>query len=227
VAITGEVRLPGTYGIVPGKTKLSEVIRQAGSFTDNADTVDGYVKRRILGSDGNSIDLIKQTQNMYKSSPLNLEDTLNFDLQTRLRSGMVAVDFERIFIGGDSSSDIVLQDGDEIAVPKNLHQVYVYGHVQNPGFISYIPDKPASYYVKKAGGEEESAAGDIKIINGKTLSWDNSSTGTIHAGDYVYVPKTSDIPISAKQQETANLLTGLLVVATFASIIVNYILFHK
>ena len=227
VAVSGQVAKPGMYSIAPGKTKLSEIINLAGGFTADADIRNGTVKRTILGADGNPIDLYAQTQQMYMQSPLILEDTLNFELQSRMRNGSVAVDFKKLFIDGDSSADIVLQDRDEIVIRKNYNQVYVYGHVRNPGYVTYVPGKTATYYVAQAGGEEESSSGKIKVISEKTFAWEDSGNDYIQSGDFVYVPKIPDFPISAKQQETANLLTGLLVVATFASIIVNYILFHK
>ncbi|HET7153129.1 MAG TPA: SLBB domain-containing protein, partial [Candidatus Kapabacteria bacterium] len=222
-AVSGEVEHPGMYGIAPGKTKLSDVMRRAGGFTPEALISGGYILRRMTNVGNKDIDLDAQTEQMYAASPLQLEDTLNFNLESRMRNGAVVTDFQKLFVQGDSSEDVTLQSGDEIIVPKDRNQVYVYGHVHDPGYVQYVTGKSADYYVSKAGGEEEGAAsGMINVVSGRTLTWSDPDKVDIHSGDYIYVPKKSDIPAAVQEQGTSNLFQAALVVATFASIFVNY-----
>ncbi len=228
VAVRGEALHPGMLSIAPGKTKLSDVMRRAGGFTPNALISGAYILRRMTDVDDKDVDLYVQTEQMYASSSLELEDTLNFNLESRMRNGAVVVDFQKLFVQGDSSEDVPLQNGDQIVIPKNRNQVYVWGHVHDPGFVQYTSGKPVDYYVAKAGGEEEDAVpGMIRIVSGPALTWSEPDKTNIRSGDGIYVPKKSDIPAAVQEQGTSNLLQAALVVATFASIFINYLLFHK
>lgn len=228
VVVRGEVMHPSMYGITRGKTTLREAIRMAGMFTPDANVAAGYVLRRMLAPDGKDIDQRESGLRAYMNSPLTIEDTLNFSLQSRYRSGMVVVDFHRLFEQGDTLQDVTLEDGDEIIVPRNSNQVYVYGQVHRPGFVTFAPGQSVDYYLRRAGGAEESAqAGKTRVISGTTHSWSEPDRAVILPGDQIYVPKFPDISAAVREQSTGNLFLAASVIATLAGVVVQYVLWHK
>jgi polysaccharide export outer membrane protein len=228
VAVRGEVVHPGVYGIAVGHTTLGQVVRDAGGFTTDANVPAGIVERQLRGSDGREMDLRASTTLAYLNSPLTLEDTLNFNLQSRMRRGFVVVDFRKLFMDGDSTTDVALQDGDVIEIPQNRNEVYVFGQVRRPGYVSYVRGAVASFYVDKAGGVTESAdPGRTGVIGTSTRTWIDASKAQIGPGDEVYVPKVSDIPATVREQSVGNILLAASAVASIAGVIINYVLFHK
>lgn len=228
VAISGEAMHPSVFGITRGKTTLSEIVKAAGGFTPNANIAAGYVVRQIKSANGQLVNLRESAMRTYMSSPLTLEDTLNFNLQSRFMSGNVVVDFRRLFIDGDLSADVTLEDGDAITIPRNTNQVYVYGQVHQPGFVTYVAGKSAKYYIDRAGGVSESAAsGNTGVIKSAGHQWLEADKATVDPGDAVYVPKTPDISAGVREQSVGNIFTAAAVVVTLAGVVVNYILFHK
>ena len=47
VTITGEVKIPGTY-FIEDDTSISDIIKAAGSYTENAFTVESYLEELYL-----------------------------------------------------------------------------------------------------------------------------------------------------------------------------------
>lgn len=63
-----------------------------------------------------------------------------------------------------SSDDLVLQDGDRLAIPKRPASVAVLGQVYNPGAIIYAPGRTVGSYLAKAGGPSEWADKDHILV---------------------------------------------------------------
>lgn len=78
--------------------------------------------------------------------------------QGELRAGeALVVDAYRLLYDNDDSQNLVLQDGDQIAVPVNKDPtedsaVYVYGHVAKPGKVPYRSGYHLSDYLNAANG---------------------------------------------------------------------------
>lgn len=66
--------------------------------------------------------------------------------------GRVGVDLERVLRKPDSRDNLVLQDGDSIAIPMYAATVKVSGGVNSPVAVAYVPGKNIDYYIDAAGG---------------------------------------------------------------------------
>jgi len=116
-------------------------------------------------------------------------------------AGRLSVDVERA-AKGKKPSDVVLEEGDQIFIPKQPRTVKVAGEVGFPASVLYEGGKSLGYYVEQAGGyTENSDKGRVKVIqpNGKVKSvrsmwWDPSP----EPGALVIVPKKGP----AKDKET-------------------------
>jgi protein involved in polysaccharide export with SLBB domain len=187
VAIEGEVKYPGSYPIAKRSTRLSEVIRRAGGFTEFASLKDAELSRHSVGSREAQMERMESLHGGVPS-----EDTAYYYQETELRmqKEIVNVDFQRLWVQGDSSQDVVLQAGDYISVPTTRRTVYVFGQTVTPGHIPHVVGEDLEYYIRKAGGYTDRARpGDVKIVKARTKQWLSPDDTIIEEGDYVWVPK--------------------------------------
>lgn len=193
VNVIGEVNKPGFIPITKNKTTVADVITQAGGFTNNAD-----ITRAELIRGANAFESILFSEQLEKllmsrMSTLIEGDSLYFEIDEKLRflRGNGLVDFTKIFNKDSLAGDFIVQDYDVIYVPPKIDLVYVYGQVNNAGYIKYRPDKTYDYYLKLGGGIGETAS-NIYIIRGKSRSWINAEDNPetiIEPGDYIWVSK--------------------------------------
>ncbi len=127
------------------------------------------------------------------------EDTSYYYLETnlRLQKELVNADFRLLFIGHDSTQDVILQPGDLIQIPSTRRTVYVFGQIVSPGHIPYVPGEGLEYYIRRTGGYTDRAReGDVKIVKAKTRQWLSPGATAIEEGDYIWVPKETERPFS-------------------------------
>jgi protein involved in polysaccharide export with SLBB domain len=194
VDIQGEVSQPGTYPITINSTHLSEVILQAGGFTESAALSSAQVLRQS-----------SQPERVGDERLLSLRgepaggDSEGYAVETdlRLRRAPVTVDFEKLFLQKDTTQDIVLQAEDQIFIPSRQKTVYVFGQVALPGHIPYVRGRDSKYYVEKAGGFTGRAnGGSLKVIKAKTKQWLEPGATVIEEGDFIWIPQEPDRPFS-------------------------------
>lgn len=192
VHVRGEIMFPGMYAITPDSTRLSDVIRRAGGFTEYAFLPAAEVERKQLTLAGENIDLsmesmLNRRMNDQLVAP---EEQAYYEMESRLRRGVVTVDFVKLFLGKDPAADIMLEDGDVIYVPNTTKTVYVLGQVPKPGYAAFKEGASLDYYIAQAGGYgDEAEEGETRIIKIKTREWKNPSDTIIEPGDTIWIPK--------------------------------------
>ena len=202
--VDGEVRQPGAYPIVPGKTRLSELVEMAGGFTSQAWPGLSELYRRQTGIEGVAPDPAREKDRTFEKSPLVSEDTLYWAMNARLREGQVAVDFHRLFVQGHAAADVPLEDGDVLLVPRNTRTVYVYGQVNQHGFVPWSEGRDFEWYIEQAGGFGQSADENrAAVIKANTRAWVDPDDARIEPGDMIYVPHEPVVPLSNTTQVLA------------------------
>jgi protein involved in polysaccharide export with SLBB domain len=190
VIVKGEVLRPGVYPIHRTNTRLSEVIKQAGGFTEYAFVTGGTVTRRKLDIDNKDITSDEEAKLVGRVANLEVVDTANFRFQTEVRQGYVAVDMHSLFNEGNTGQDITLRDGDVISIPPTPNTVYVWGYVGSVGHIPYKAGANAAYYIAAAGGYAEGAEEDqTRVIKARTRKWVEPDETTVQPGDEIFVPQ--------------------------------------
>ncbi len=193
VNVIGEVNKPGFIPITKNKTTIADVITKTGGFTNNAD-----LSRAELIRGANAFESLLFSEQLEKllmsrMSTLIEGDSLYFQIDEKLRflRGNGLVNFNNIFNENSPDANFIVQDYDVIYVPPKIDLVYVYGQVNNAGYMKFSPNKTFDYYLNLGGGAGETAS-DIYIIRGQSRSWisadDNPGT-TIEPGDYIWVSK--------------------------------------
>ncbi len=204
VLVLGEVNKPGFIYIKKDGTKISEVIKKAGGFTEvawqeNVKYISG-ISADIMFNENNLTELeLIEIENkirleqfrLSRLSNLNVEDTLYFQLENELNvynSGRI-INFTDI--SDLSSTNLIVKDGDVIHIPKFEEYIYVFGQVPHKGKIQYVKNKDYKYYIEKAGGLVDQSKDEIMLIKGTTKNWLSIEKDSINIepGDFLWVPK--------------------------------------
>jgi protein involved in polysaccharide export with SLBB domain len=221
VEVIGEVGEPGPYSIDDGHTTLSQIVQEAGGLTAKAYPAAGVIKRhshdeRLTAGSPEDVAQITRLQN------LTVADTANYERQLSMRPTTAVTDMYRLFVQGDRSADVRLEDGDEIIIPKRPTSVYVNGFVNNAGFVNYQENAPLRYYIAQVGGYADGAEkSETVVIKLSSKAWMDPSDTKIEPGDEIFVPKEPDY---SEDYKLARLTTAVAIVGallTGLSIYVN------
>jgi protein involved in polysaccharide export with SLBB domain len=232
VTLEGEVDHPGSYGFQEGE-RLSSVLRRAGGFRGSA-YPDGAVliRKEVRALEEKSrAELIHQIETTTAAARLapNLagsdqtatlqlikqqQDQVLARLRSQPATGRLVIRISAdIDSWANTDADIEVRQGDVLKIPKRPGFVVVSGQVYNASALTFVPGKPASWYLERAGGPSEFAARkEIFIIraNGSVVgrrsgAWYDSHvlSTRLDAGDVVVVPQK----IVGASQFWRNLLT--------------------
>ena len=104
--------------------------------------------------------------------------------------GRVQCDMVKLFLEKRAEKDIVLESGDIIEIPARVGYVYVAGEVHRPGYVPYVQNKRAGFYVRQAGGFTRKADGGKTLVRrlstGQSLS--RREAGIVLPNDSISVP---------------------------------------
>lgn len=216
IALKGEVKHPGTYGIRPGE-RLSSVIERAGGFQADAYPYGAVLERtqvrelelraqdemilRVKSVQTN-LQLMPETdarQKQAKELALQQYQTTLTQLTSNPPIGRVAIRISsRIDHWKSTPADIEVRTGDTLVVPKRPGYVMVSGQVFNPTAVSYRPGRNAKWYLGQSGGPTQMAnkksifviRADGSVIGIKDSLWSGHSLNAVlEPGDTVVVPE--------------------------------------
>jgi len=216
IAVKGEVKNPGTYGIRPGE-RLSSILERAGGFQASAYPY-GSILRRVqvreletrdqdqmilrVKDEQSNLQLLPETdpdKKRAKDKALEQWQIALEQLSSNPPSGRLAIrispDIDR---WRNTAADIEVRAGDSIEIPKKPSFVMVTGQVFNPTAVSYRPGKSASWYLGQSGGPTQLAnkkaifvvRADGSVLGAKQGVWSGDSLGAaLRPGDTVVVPE--------------------------------------
>jgi polysaccharide biosynthesis/export protein len=207
--ILGEVQRPGTYPIVEGRTRLSDLVAAAASFRPEADLSAIRVHHR-------SSFVADKDPEMDRLARLSRGELTNSEyevLRTKLAGLREDYRVDWALLQSDQGLDVLLRDGDVVRVEPRGASIRVDGEVRRPGLVNFVPGRGVRDYVAQAGGFTNRAwRGRVRItraVSGQTLLARN--VRTLGPGDFVWVPEKSDVTIWDQSRET---LTALAQIAT-------------
>ncbi|MBN1153343.1 SLBB domain-containing protein [candidate division KSB1 bacterium] len=191
VEIRGEMMFPGIYSITKDSTKLSEILKKAGGFTDEA-----LIREAKLIRQSAKITIDKEYERLQQMSRDEMTETEYQYLVMKENTsdiGQIVVDFYKLMIERDMEEDVILEDNDQIIIPKRPNVVYVTGRVSRPGGILYVPNMKLNYYLEKAGGTTWDATKKktkVTKVSGEIL--DDENVRYFEPGDIIWVPRKPD-----------------------------------
>ena len=208
VKVSGFVKKPGVYKFIEG-AHLTDMIELSGGLADEAD-LRGITYRRnnLLGRqidlayknnerdirllEGRIASGYKQAEGDQKTK-LEVIDMIK-DEQNNLSqryTGQISLDIKSNDLSKISKIDnILVQDGDDIYIPRLSNHVSIMGEVYNEQSFMYRDGANAKYYIKQVGGYTPNA-NKFRLykvsVNGKAKKIRMSSR--VEAGDTIVVPR--------------------------------------
>lgn len=169
VALLGEVRHPGHYGLLRGETLLS-VVQRAGGLTEIAypygavftRSSAALAEREALQRAAAEIERSLTTLATNRRQPVEAE-TLQFlrgtaqNLRTSPVLGRISVETNPSVLAIHPELDTLMQPGDAIYYPQRPSTVLVTGEVLNQGSQQFISGQSARKYLRNAGGTTKTA----------------------------------------------------------------------
>lgn len=234
VKVTGEVLYPGYYTIQTKNEKISDIINRAGGLTAFADIDGSSLKREnsaILGvskgTDTTSLAEERKLRLAHLQSAIKDSTDLNSE---QLRNNYVGIDLKKIMEKPGSVTDLILENGDELRIPKQQQIVKVNGEILYPSLIVYERGKSFKDYVLNAGGfSSDAQRGKAYIVypNGSVQGTRKflffNSYPSVKPGSEIYIPK-KPARHSLSAGELIGLTSGL---ASIAAVILGILSLHK
>ena len=196
VSLEGAFVSPGIYGVQQGE-RLSDVIKRAGGYKDNAYTYGGILARKSVAEKEKlafmrSADQLEQSIATAISSgrissvggdptlALTSISNLISNLQDIEPVGRVVTEFDFDLLERSPEKDLLLEPGDRIFIPERSSTITVSGQVLSPTSFSFDPTYKVKNYIDLAGGYSEEADRNRTLViypNGmasRVRTWPNS-----------------------------------------------------
>lgn len=186
VRVEGEVKFPGTYNIKYKMERVSDVIYRAGGTTEFAFPKGSYLIRNEVENDIekklNRIIKDNTKSQLEKNSNKSIDANLLKNYGGNVAEGIMAVDSIQTKLSGSgaidqifrnenvvglnltdilsnktSKSDLILEQGDIIYVPRQKQTIKVLGQVLFPTMVNFDPNFKLNDYILNAGGFTDNA----------------------------------------------------------------------
>jgi protein involved in polysaccharide export with SLBB domain len=222
VLVLGEVQRPGYYPVSYKSTKIKEVLEMAGGLKNTA-CLPLSILFRYWDGEYTTKDSMENYFNQRANDLLiTPNDRANFQVDLRARRNRVVLDYEKLINKNDESQNLILEDKDIIYINDNKNIVYVYGQVNNEGYVPFVLGKDYEYYIEQSGGYALGAEkGDTRIIKFSSRGWYKPGTIEVTSGDFIYVPKADKKTFA---ENFSLIATGI---SLLISIITTYLLYRS
>ncbi len=218
VSIAGEVMYPGPYALKNRQERVSDIIKRAGGFKAEAN-IEGAKLQRLKTNQMIEAEKIERLSKQAK-------DSTGLLFQNAVATTVdIALDVNAAINRPGSESDVVLQMGDVLIIPKKDDMVEVLGEVLHPVKIAY-KRRSLRYYINSSGGFVSSAQKNKTFVvyqNGKAARTKKSffffrNYPKVLPGSQVYVPKFEKE--EKPKKSAAEIMAISSAVATFAYLII-------
>ena len=209
VEITGEIKFPGIYSIIPGKTTIGELINLSGGFTESADTTKVLFKNKNISEIPD-----RELERVLLKSELNrsIEEKAYIKARVRTQKGSLETSLNNVI----NDQNIIVAN-DQIHIPKYFPYIEVIGAVNFPGRYPYSTGKTTSDFIKMAGGIIRNKSGKkflVKSTTSQRIKLNNRQK--LSSGDIIFIAEKLEYNqwLAAKETLTAfgQLATIVLVV---------------
>ena len=217
IYIEGEVQFGGTLTLSSKNQRLSDAIKAAGGFTEEAYVKGARLVRTVTEDERNrATDLMRQIRNSGDQ-----KDTIQTSQLNLFKTYTVGINLDKAIENPGGDYDLVLRDGDRIIVPEYNGTVKISGNVQFPNTVTYEGNKGYKYYINKAGGFGSRAKKSKTFIIYQNGTMAKVGRGTkVEPGCEIIVPTKAKKDMAAVTQwlSIGSSITGLAaMIATIAN----------
>lgn len=181
IYVGGEVQYQGWYTLSSKDDRLATLIDKAGGLTPKANAVGATLVRKYTESE------IQDRLHMLEHAQ-SWNDSVAIYAELGKKSYRVGINLEEAMTKPSGGSNIVLEAGDSIFVPRVHELVKISGEVLSPNTVTYMKDKKARYYLTQAGGVTESGRKSKAYIVYANGQISTLKKGKIQPGCEVVVP---------------------------------------
>lgn len=143
VQIMGEVNYSGEYGITTKQERISDLIDRAGGLTLEAYPEGASLRRKIN---------LSEAEIEAKKQIFEQDSTMSEQKIEKVKYTTVAINLAEIMKYRKSKSDLLLEDGDKLLIPRKLQTVKVSGSVLNPISLTFKDKLSVKDYINMSGG---------------------------------------------------------------------------
>ena len=149
IRITGEVNYPGIYAAEKRTVRLSDIVRMAYGFNEDAYPQGATLTRVLTEREMQQLIIAKNIakNQISDSSAVSLLDEILTDDRYN-----IAINLDLAVKNPGSEYDVVVRGGDIISVPRYNNTVKVSGAVMNPNTITFRSNAKFKYYISNSGG---------------------------------------------------------------------------
>ena len=169
IKLKGEIQNPGSYSIQPGD-RILDIINRAGGFSteayfqgsvylreDVAEAQKVAFERAADELENTIVDIVTQNSvNVGEYTILPISNLIK-KLREEEPVGRMIVNLDTLQLKSDPIVNFVVQDGDELYVPKRPSSVSIVGEVLNSATVGFNPGFTIDEYIAQAGGLKDSA----------------------------------------------------------------------
>lgn len=219
IFVEGEVQFGGVFTLSTKNQRLSDAIKAAGGFTDEAYVKGARLIRTVTEDERNrASDLMRQIRNAGDQ-----KDSIQTSQLNLFKTYTVGINLDKAIENPGGDYDIVLRDGDRIIVPEYNGTVKISGNVQFPNTVAFNEKKGYKWYINKAGGFGNRAKKSKTFIIYQNGTMAEVGRGTkVEPGCEIVVPTKAKKDMSAVTQwlSIGSSVTGLAaMIATIANMV--------
>ena len=219
IFVEGEVQFGGVITLSTKNQRLSDAIKAAGGFTEEAYVKGARLVRTVTEDERNrATDLMRQIRNSGDQ-----KDTIQTSQLNLFKTYTVGINLDKAIENPGGDYDLVLRDGDRIIVPEYNGTVKISGNVQFPNTVAFNEKKGYKWYINKAGGFGNRAKKSKTFIIYQNGTMAEVGRGTkVEPGCEIVVPTKAKKDMAAVTQwlSIGSSVTGLAaMIATIANMV--------
>lgn len=217
IKVEGEVLYSGTYTLSKKSERLSDIIKQAGGFTNTAYPKGARLERTITPEERLRMETVLKVVQAQSGE----KDSVNMKKIDMGSSYYVGIDLDKAMENPGSNYDVVLREGDRLIVPEYSGTVKISGDVMYPNTVAYSEGKKLEYYVNQAGGwgnRARKSRAFIIYMNG-TIARANNKNRPMPGCEIIVPSKPATNKMSAA--EIVAIGSGTASIATMIATIAN------
>ena len=219
IFVEGEVQFGGVITLSSKNQRLSDAIKAAGGFTEEAYVKGARLLRTVTEDERNrATDLMRQIKNTGEQ-----KDTIQTSQLNLFKTYTVGINLDKAIENPGGDYDLVLRDGDRIIVPEYNGTVKISGNVQFPNTVAFNEGKGYKWYINKAGGFGNRAKKSKTFIIYQNGTMAEVGRGTkVEPGCEIVVPTKAKKDMAAVTQwlSIGSSVTGLAaMIATIANMV--------
>ena len=219
ISISGEVNYEGNFTLYTKNQRLTDAIKAAGGFTQEAYVKGARLIRTITDDEmERARDLMRHVRTLGDKT-----DSIQTNQLSLYKTYTVGIYLDKAMENPGGDFDIVLRDGDRIIVPEYNGTVKISGNVQFPNTVAYTEGKGYKWYVNKAGGFGNRAKKSKSFIIYQNGTMAQVGRGTkVEPGCEIVVPTKAPKNMAAITQwlSIGSSITGLAaMIATIANMV--------